>query len=709
MGNRNFITKHTVRRISGLLLILLCLVVFCACEEVSFPGTETEADTAEEKKTALYTLIRGDAASEEEVRAAVYLRNTVRELLGVELNIETDWVKRGERVEDHRYPHEILFGTTNRPESTDAKAALCEGTREMIDYTVTDKNGNYVIAASKGEAQAAADAFLALIREDTGLLFREPETTDVSRKHVFPLEDILICGTSLSEYRAVLYPADAPKGAVTDIRELADELFSACGVLLPVQKDDAEPEEGPVIRIGAGKDASVLAAGGLSYALVPSEDGLFLDGCDIYSAGCAVDLLRETLTEAESVGGVFLLNEPQRVLDERKDTIIRSAWTIAAPDMKTEAQFAELADCGFNQVILARPQDEDMLYRVCKWMTKYGLRALWSDGGISSPRGWKPNLTGVSLPYADAAVTWGHMLCDEPNAADFANLADAYDRYTAALPGKTGYINLYPKYASAEQLGTASYEAYAAQFLDTVKPAFASADVYPLNRNGIMRSYFGDIDSFTSACRSRGIPFGIYIQSVSFHESKRTPTEEELRWQAWCALAFGAEDIEYFTYRTPDLSGEQYLDALIGRDNEKTDGWYGAQRVNAELEAMGEAFLSYKSLGAYTVNAENVPYMQFENQYRTFDAVSKVTVSDDRPVLIGAFAAKDGGGGRAFVCVNGEDPGRNAAPMTVSVRLTKAETAVLRQSGKPTALKTDADGTISFTLAPGEGVLVTLP
>ena len=193
----------------------------------------------------------------------------------------------------------------------------------------------------------------------------------------------------------------------------------------------------------------------------------------------------------------------------------------------------------------------------------------------------------------------------------------------------------------------------------------------PLNiASSINSDYFYNLDVFATECRNRGIPFGVYIQSVSFNKNKRTPDEQEMRWQAYCALAFGAQDIQYFTYCTPISTTEDFKDALVDLNNEKTERWYGAQSINRALHLMSDAFMQYQNLGAFTVNPTSAGFMKFSNQYKDFDAIADVSVSDSRPVLIGAFASDTAEHSRAFTCVDLGDPGLEmASPTEVTVKL----------------------------------------
>ncbi len=384
---------------------------------------------------------------------------------------------------------------------------------------------------------------------------------------------------------------------------------------------------------------------------------------------------------------------------QKKNRIERAAWMISAVPMTSERQFAEVAEAGFTIVILCRPEGEELLQNYISWMEKYGLRALWYDAKLRLG-----SYTGEMDDYVFSPVTWGHMLCDEPNSSRFGELAAMYADYTAKAPGKVAFINLFPIYANAEQLGSPDYPTHVQDFLTTVHPAYLSVDVYPMDRDGIGSYYFDNLDKFATPCRQAGIPFAVYIQSVSFHHVKRIPSGAEMRWQAWCVLSFGATNIEYFTYRTPDSNAEVFLPALIDRDNSKTSRWYAAGEINRELAAMEDTFVRYENLGAFTHRGEAAgDFARFENQYTDFAPLQEIDC--DTPLLIGAFREKDGAG-YGFTAVNLTDPGKEALPISVRFRLQKGYNAVLWQKGEATPLSVDADGYISCTLDCGEGVFV---
>ncbi|WP_285518457.1 hypothetical protein, partial [Thermolongibacillus altinsuensis] len=83
-----------------------------------------------------------------------------------------------------------------------------------------------------------------------------------------------------------------------------------------------------------------------------------------------------------------------------------------------------------------------------------------------------------------------------------------------ARPGRFGYVNLFPNYASAAQLGTPNYDEYVARFVDEVKPDVLSMDHYPLLRPDADRrdAYCENLEVMRRQSLRAGIPFWNFFQ-----------------------------------------------------------------------------------------------------------------------------------------------------------------------------------------------------
>jgi len=60
--------------------------------------------------------------------------------------------------------------------------------------------------------------------------------------------------------------------------------------------------------------------------------------------------------------------------------------------------------------------------------------------------------------WNDTPEVWAYSLQDEPNGSDFSKLGLRVVAIRQQRPGKLAYINLFPDYASAGQLGTFTSE-----------------------------------------------------------------------------------------------------------------------------------------------------------------------------------------------------------------------------------------------------------
>jgi hypothetical protein len=102
-------------------------------------------------------------------------------------------------------------------------------------------------------------------------------------------------------------------------------------------------------------------------------------------------------------------------------------------------RYREIADANFTLVIGSNGMDIAKQLALCR---EFGLKAIVDSAGLTLP---------------DDEACWGFALMDEPGATQFADLARRAEEVRERHPGKFGYINLFPNYASPAQLGTATY------------------------------------------------------------------------------------------------------------------------------------------------------------------------------------------------------------------------------------------------------------
>jgi hypothetical protein len=264
----------------------------------------------------------------------------------------------------------------------------------------------------------------------------------------------------------------------------------------------------------------------------------------------------------------------------------------------SEERFAEIAEANFNVAMCGGGK------RALDLAEKNGLKVLLQDGRITArnfqQEGFEKNLDAVVADYAEHPALWGYFVTDEPNASQFENLG-AINRYLLKKdPKHIPFINLFPTYASREQLGNPTYEEHVASFIQTVHPRLLSYDHYALVGDSLRPDYFENMEIIRRQALKHKIPFNFILLSVP-HFSYRNPTEADLRWQVNTALAYGARGIMYFTYSSlPD--NEHYSgwgDAIIARDGSRTAKYDQVKRINGELKRLAPTLMRLTSTAVY--------------------------------------------------------------------------------------------------------------
>lgn len=272
-----------------------------------------------------------------------------------------------------------------------------------------------------------------------------------------------------------------------------------------------------------------------------------------------------------------------------------SYWQGPPPN---EKGFTEIAEANFNVAMCGGGKTALDLAE------KNGLKVLLQDRRITArnfqQEGFEKNLDAVVADYADHPALWGYYVTDEPNASQFENLAAINRHLLKKDPKHTPFINLFPTYASQEQLGNPTYEEHVSSFIQTVHPRLLSYDHYALVGDGLRPDYFENMEIIRRQALKNKIPFSFILLSVP-HFGYRDPTEEDLRWQVNTALAYGARGIMYFTYSSlPD--SEQYKewgDAIIARDGSRTAKYEHVKRINAELKRLAPTLVRLTSTAVY--------------------------------------------------------------------------------------------------------------
>lgn len=273
-------------------------------------------------------------------------------------------------------------------------------------------------------------------------------------------------------------------------------------------------------------------------------------------------------------------------------------WWPPPPPETTVARYAEIADAGFTFVnsgngIGNLERSAEML----KVAAVHDLPALVVDDRItnigSHPRDqWGAIVTATLRDYQQFPAFAGFNIRDEPNASLFPQIGAVNELLQELAPGELGYVNLFPTYANADQLGTPTYREHLDRYVAEARPDFVSFDHYALigPSPGLRADYFYNWVLVRDKALQAGLPFWGFVLACE-HLAYRLPTEAELLWQVNVALAYGSKGIQYFTYWTPEPP-ETFSEALVSRDGTLLPLYYAAARVNNDyLRPMGKQLL----------------------------------------------------------------------------------------------------------------------
>lgn len=188
----------------------------------------------------------------------------------------------------------------------------------------------------------------------------------------------------------------------------------------------------------------------------------------------------------------------------------------------------------------------------------------------------------------------GWFLRDEPKADGFAELRRFRDRIASADTTHLLYLNLFPSIVSPADLLTKSYEDYVQRFVDEVALPLVSYDFYPIVDDGksifCRDTFFENLDTVRIVARRNGLPFWAFCLSTA-HGAYPVPTTGFMSFEAFSALAYGAQGIQYFTYWTPLGTEWDFHAAPIDENLNRTDVYYRIRDINRQIQSQAWVFL----------------------------------------------------------------------------------------------------------------------
>lgn len=385
------------------------------------------------------------------------------------------------------------------------------------------------------------------------------------------------------------------------------------------------------------------------------------------------------------------------------------------PNARTEEHVRDLAECGIDFI-------EDMEYdpAALDLFAQYGVGAILAGvvpgwwGGAGENAGQLAaqiplsEYEAAAASFADHPAVWGIDVGDEPSALDFPQYGKVVDTVNEFFPNQFAFLNLHPYYAQALEtaLGTPTYEEYINEYCANVGTDYICYDFYVYADN--VPDAYENLRIVADACRDTERSFWIVLQ-VNSAEAERFTPRNELRFQAYTAMAFGAETVLWSCY-SPGWWENNVLDETGG----KTEQYEKLKQVNAELHALAEPYMRYRRESTHFVGFDGTPWLEgvgqsSEPEFQN-DFFENVRAGDGRPLLIGDLApcALGEDGRRAlFVCACDDPYDQNPTATRVLFRVTDGNVRAFVGDGERPVARL-GEGLFAVEIASNEGILIEL-
>lgn len=395
-------------------------------------------------------------------------------------------------------------------------------------------------------------------------------------------------------------------------------------------------------------------------------------------------------------------------------------WVTPPDGYRTEDAFRLISESGINVVNgfgYSEDTDEEVK-TVLDCCQKYGLKYLYSSLSIEeSIKSYKENPDAELISsameqidkFAGHPAYAGQLFIDEPSVSYFDTLKEYITEYKKRHSDKLCYVNMLPYYALAGT-GSSRYEDYVDTWIDKTSPAFYSYDSYPLidydpTQEGYraeMEDFYYNLDLLRAKTLENGIPLWTFVATLGYQHAsepnRREPTREELRWQVFSNLAFGAKGLQYFCYWTP--SQDSYGEAMVTRGGKPTERYDYVKEVNAEFASYGDLLLNSDAVGVMINDYRRDGYDIYSTPLTKFGKIESV---EGNRYVIGCFSDKDTG--KKSVLISPTTP-RDDVEITLNMSgKTKSVTAYI--GGEKTTLEVK-DNKLTLKIDRGDAVFIQL-
>ncbi len=394
-------------------------------------------------------------------------------------------------------------------------------------------------------------------------------------------------------------------------------------------------------------------------------------------------------------------------------------------DVAVESDFAALAECGVDVIYMTFFHDdsEDGRYTLAKslqymeWMEKYGIKCWYNDfklNGLLESHAPEAECRALLEVYCHSPSFAGNFLADEPAGDRFDSLVAASEYYAELMPGYQMYVNLLPNFAPPAAYIEGDFAKYVQAFVDRFPYDYVSQDFYPIDimQNGrkmISSSYYDSMFTAAAAARDAGKENWMYIYTMrdTVNANKDyEPTLDDLRFEAFNAMAYGCNSITYFCFDCPPSYSRSESYGMM-KEHEKTPLFDTGVQITKEIKALSDVFPKYLWQDiCYYGEGKSQFIRNVKKTAKTWDVYIEDMRCSDDDLLIGVFGEANGDG-KAYMIVYEGDLNK-PADAEISLKITGAAKVTAHIGTERVELTAAEGGYYTFTLHTGQGCFLTV-
>lgn len=316
-------------------------------------------------------------------------------------------------------------------------------------------------------------------------------------------------------------------------------------------------------------------------------------------------------------------------------------------------------------------------------------------------------------------IITGIHIVDEPKDTHFPIYGNStlIEDFKKVYPNADYMVNLIPIYG-ARSYGFESFDdmldVYDEVFMSHFDTPYISIDVYPFHvkvpeaKSFLVKNHNG----IAKKAKETGARTTFILQSATGIEFEPELSEGDMRYQVNTALAFGADNLQYYCYSVP--AGREYNYCILNADNTPSELYYHVQKINRELQSFASAYLAYdwdKAIGVS--GTEDQTFYISDIEFEDFDQAKfenpkhYVSAQGTQDLIISRFESEKYG--EAYMLTNFSELRDKTNKVEIVFKDCK-EVALYGGTGfdgEPKIVALDKNGALKLDFVYGDGVFIT--